>query len=434
MNIIVAEMHFGTGWALTFALIGALHLLLIWHWLAVRFQRRRILKATICITANVALAAAFLVYFTGFFGGRSAEPYMRPLSYVAGFYLCMFFYMAGVFFFWDVSRLVRWTAVKIHRLLSGVAVGVADGAKSRGSESAPDGNDAKDQGSKDEMERGRPHETAGLHRMIRPVYSAKSTLVAVLICTIMSACAFYAPFHIKATHYDVEINRRGSDLEHMKAVMIADSHIGAAVRENQIDDIVRLTMNANPDVIFLAGDIFDEGTPESLKEYASTRFSQMKAKYGVYFVLGNHDAYRGDTEEVLGYMKRAGIICLLDDVTLAGSSFYVAGRIDRSIGRAPLTALEARMTQDLPVVLIDHQPSVGESAESGKIQLQFSGHTHDGQIFPFHIFDPISRALTYGLYRRGAEQIIVSSGCGEFAVPVRFGSPAEIVAVDISLK
>jgi predicted MPP superfamily phosphohydrolase len=108
--------------------------------------------------------------------------------------------------------------------------------------------------------------------------------------------------------------------------------------------------------------------------------------------------------------------------------------IDRSIGRAPLTALEARMTQDLPVVLIDHQPSVGESAESGKIQLQFSGYTHDGQIFPFHIFDPISRALTYGLYRRGAEQIIVSSGCGEFAVPVRFGSPAEIVAIDISLK
>jgi predicted MPP superfamily phosphohydrolase len=333
---------------------------------------------------------------------------MRPLSYVAGFYLCMFFYLAGIFFFWDLSRLTRWAVRKARER--------RHGAREAGQQSGDAGSGSG--------RRGSPFD----------IYSPRTTLVAVLVCTAMTACAFYAPTHIKTTHYDVEIDRRGSDLDHLKAVMISDSHIGPAVREKQIDEIVRLTMNENPDVILFAGDIFDEGTQESLRIYASNRFAELKAKYGVYFVLGNHDDYLGDTDEVLGYMRSAGMTCLLDDVELTDGSFYVAGRRDRSTGRDDLTALEALMTEDLPVILLDHQPVTGESAESGKIQLQLSGHTHDGQIFPFHIFDAITRSLSYGLYRRGSEQIIVSSGVGEFAVPVRFGSPAEIVAIDISLK
>ncbi|MDR1028495.1 MAG: metallophosphoesterase [Clostridiales Family XIII bacterium] len=416
--MIPGRMHFGLGWIATFAILVALHLFLFWHWGAIEFKGRRRLKSLICIATHIAAAVTLVVYFAGFFGGRSAEPYMRPLSYVAGFYLCEFFYLSGVCFGWDVGRIVLRVLARVcGRRRSGRGA-----AFTRVGVPAP----VFLGGTRDR----RIPKRGGFPA----VYGARTTLVILLVCTVMSAFAFYVPQHIRVTRYDVEIDKRGSDLDHLKAVMISDAHMGVVIREEQIDEIVRLTMAEDPDVIFLAGDIFDEGTQTSLKAYASERFKNLRAKYGVYFILGNHDDYRRDTEDVLGYLRRAGVVCLLDEVVLAGDAFYVVGREDRRADRDELSILEARLTKDLPVILVDHKPVTDESAESGRIQLQLSGHTHDGQIFPAHLFDPITRTLSYGLYRRGEEQIIVSSGVGEFGVPVRLGSPAEIVAINIDLR
>jgi predicted MPP superfamily phosphohydrolase len=164
----------------------------------------------------------------------------------------------------------------------------------------------------------------------------------------------------------------------------------------------------------------------------SESFSGFESVYGTYFILGNHDDYRGDTEAVLSLFKDAGIRCLVDEVVMVSDEFYLIGRDDNPLRRRPFAELEAQITENLPVIVLDHRPKVGETKLAGAVDLQLSGHTHDGQIFPFHILDPLGLfSLNYGRYDRNGMQIIVSSGAGEYAAPVRLGSPAEILLLNI---
>jgi predicted MPP superfamily phosphohydrolase len=166
----------------------------------------------------------------------------------------------------------------------------------------------------------------------------------------------------------------------------------------------------------------------------SESFSGFKSRYGTYYILGNHDDYRGDTEAVLSLFKDAGIRCLVDETVSVSGEFYLIGRDDNPLRRRPFAELEAQVTENLPVIVLDHRPKTSETKLSDVVDLQLSGHTHDGQIFPFHILDPLGVfSLNYGRYDRNEMQIIVSSGAGEYAVPVRLGSPAEILLINIVL-
>jgi predicted MPP superfamily phosphohydrolase len=151
--------------------------------------------------------------------------------------------------------------------------------------------------------------------------------------------------------------------------------------------------------------------------------------------MGNHDDYKGDRAQTLSYMREAGIRCVLDETLLIDDGFYLIGRDDEMPLRVSLPKLEEEATKNLPIILFDHRPSVSESKKSDRIELQLSGHTHAGQIIPMHMFDPFGIfTLHYGHHTRGGTLFIVSSGVGEYAVPVRLGSPAEIVKIEIALK
>ncbi|MDR0817652.1 MAG: metallophosphoesterase [Clostridiales Family XIII bacterium] len=393
-----AQMEFGVGWIFTIIIVIALNLYIAWHYIAAKWSKHRRAKIIICAAIHIALMLPSFLYWANFFGGHSSLSYMKDLAYYAGYYLCIFFYSAGVFFIWDIIRLVRRL---IRRIKNKAPLPRYAGAK--------------------------------LFNRFGAFYSSRITVVLLLVCAVFAACAYYAPQHIVTTNYNITIDRRDCKLDHLKAVMISDTHIGPAIREKQIKEITERIMAEEPDIIFLAGDIFDEGTPDFLKEYTSEQFSQLYATYGVYFILGNHDDYKGDTDAVLDYFTRAGIKCLRDDVVLTGGSFYVIGREDHPDRRDELAMLETIVTEDLPVILLDHRPVTDESSESGNIQLQVSGHTHDGQIYPAHWFDPAGITHSYGHYKEGQSQIIVSSGAGEFGVPMRLGSRAEIVVIDITL-
>jgi predicted MPP superfamily phosphohydrolase len=397
-----ANMEFGVGWMFTIGAVVLLNLYIAWHLLAARFQKRRTMKAVICILVQLALALPSLLYWIHFFGGKSDAGYMKYLAYYAGFYLCIFFYAAGLFFFWEAFRIIR----RVYRRM-------------RGKEKLP-----KFTGEK-------------LFGRFGAVYSARITVLIVAVCAVFAASAFYAPQHIVMTNYQVQVDQRGSTLGQLKAVMFSDTHIGPAIREKELDEIVRKVMAEQADIILLAGDIFDEGTPDFLKEYASEAFSKLEAPCGVYFILGNHDDYKGDTEAVLSYITRAGITVLRDDVVRIGSgtdAFYLIGREDRPSDRTPLSKIEEEVTEDLPVLLLDHRPLVEELKKSEKVQIQISGHTHDGQIYPAHLVDPFHWTYSYGRFPLGNMQLYVSSGAGEFGVPMRLGSPAEIVTLDITFQ
>jgi predicted MPP superfamily phosphohydrolase len=450
----IPDMHFGAGWILTFAAVFFLNGFLIVHWLLTGFKSHRLAKAFICADINIALAVPFFIYFVRFFGGASYEPYMIPLSYVAGFYLCFSIYAAGVFFVTDIFRGLRALYKKVRGRHSERKANGADKSprvggdtydatvmKERGEADGVGGATAmKERGESDgvggvtaiEKSGGADGATVkrrGLPALLKPRFS----MGVAIVCIACALAAFYTPTRITTTEYDVELARRDSDLTGIRAVFISDTHTGPAVRERQLDQIVAMTNELKPDIVLLGGDIIDEGTSEELRQYVSECFSGFKSVYGAYYILGNHDDYRGDTEAVLSLFKDAGIHCLLDETVLISDEFYLIGRDDNPLRRRPFAELEAQVTENLPVIVLDHRPRTGETELSDAVDLQLSGHTHDGQIFPFHILDPLGLfSLNYGRYDRNEVQILVSSGAGEYAAPVRLGSPAEILLINIA--
>jgi predicted MPP superfamily phosphohydrolase len=341
------------------------------------------------------------------------------LAFVAGFYMCLSLYTSGVFFFTDMGRIIARVAHWISRRRREVAVDgrVVTTAKS------------------EKVDGATAQRKTLVRRLLPRIYSSRFTVIVIAASFLCSLAAFFVPQHITVTDYKVEMSRRDSDLSELRVVFISDSHTGAAIRERQIDEIVEKANGLKPDIVLLGGDIIDEGTPEHLKAYMAKSFANFQSKYGTYFVIGNHDDYKGDRARTLAYMRGAGIRCVIDETILVDGEFYLIGRDDREPLRVPLSELEAEVTENLPVILFDHRPSVGESKGSDKVELQLSGHTHAGQIFPMHMLDPFGIfTLHYGHHTRGGTQFIVSSGVGEYAVPVRLGSPAEIVLVEISLR
>jgi predicted MPP superfamily phosphohydrolase len=438
-------MQFGIGWLVTFGAIFFMNAFLLAHWLVTDFRRHRTAKAAACAAVNVALAAPFFVYFARFFGGMSYEPYMLPLSYFAGFYLCFSLYAAGTFFFTDIFRGLRRLIIFL-RVKKNRSRGSRPAEDVSVSPPADDGTDRSQIGDTGEdgsarraigeaiasAEPGsRPAKRPGLPRLLRPRF----TMAVAIICACFSLAAFYTPANISVTEYDVTADRGDSKSKGIRAVFISDTHIGAAVREKQIDEIVAMSNELKPDIVLFGGDIIDEGTPEHLRQYMAERFADFESTYGSYYAIGNHDDYRGDTREVIGLFQSAGIHCLLDETALIGDSFYVIGRDDNPRRRKPFAELVPDVTRDLPVITVDHHPRTAETMRSGIVDLQLSGHTHDGQIFPFHIVDPKGLfLLEYGRYNKGDMQIIVSSGAGEYAAPVRLGSPAEILLLNLSFE
>ncbi|MDR1495856.1 MAG: metallophosphoesterase [Clostridiales Family XIII bacterium] len=400
----IPALSFEPGWLFTFAVIFLMNAFLLAHWAVTDFRTRRLAKTLVCVSVNVGLAIPFFIYFARFLGGMRYEPYMIPLSYFAGFYLCFSLYASGVFFFTDIFCGIRWLLRRRRERRRRCGLRQCELQRRRG---------------------------LRFPALLKPRF----TLGVAAVCVVCALAAFYTPTHITTTEYDVTLDRRDSSLTELRAVFISDTHTGGGVREKELDDIVARANAAKPDIVLLGGDIIDEGTPEYLKRYTAERFGGLESVYGTYYIIGNHDASRSNAAAVVSLFEGAGIRCLLDETVMIGGEFYLIGRDDSSLRRRPLSELEAKATENLPVVLLDHRPRVGEVKSSDVVELQLSGHTHDGQIFPFHVLDPLGLfTLNYGYYEKSGTQIIVSSGAGEFAVPVRLGSPAEILVVDITLR
>ncbi len=266
-------------------------------------------------------------------------------------------------------------------------------------------------------------------------------ILVVIISVLAVVYGVYNASDIVIKDYDVLISKEKitGNIKDLNVVMFSDTHIGTTIRENEIDEIVEKVNALNPDVIFLCGDIFDEGTSQYLKEYASKAFSEFQSKFGVYYITGNHEYYSGDVNNSIKFIQDAGIIVLKDEYKLVDDSFYVVGRMDmevrreEGIERKEVSEILDGVNKDLPIILLDHRPiGIGKSKENG-VDLQLSGHTHAGQIFPINLLSSLSNDLNYGYLRDDDFNIIVTSGCGTWGVPIRIGSDTEIVNIKLKI-
>jgi predicted MPP superfamily phosphohydrolase len=213
--------------------------------------------------------------------------------------------------------------------------------------------------------------------------------------------------------------------------------VGPTIGRSYVEDIVERVNALEPDLIAVTGDLVD-GSLEQLGPLVEP-IARLRAKDGVFFVTGNHEYYVPGLEQWLSFLREKGLRVLRNErVPIRGErGFDLAGIDDLSAkahghghGADLPRALQGR-EPDRAVILLAHQPRQVKDAVALGVDLQLSGHTHGGQLFPFtflvHLFEP----YLAGLFTLGATQLYVSRGTGYWGPPMRLGAPAEVTHIEL---
>jgi uncharacterized protein len=237
---------------------------------------------------------------------------------------------------------------------------------------------------------------------------------------------------------NLSVGKKAPGLKSLNIVMVSDIHLGKIVGRSRFDQIVSRINRLNPDLVLLPGDIVDEDLAPVISQNLGEALKGIKSRFGAYAVTGNHEFF-GGVDEACDYLIKHGVLMLRDRVEKIAGSFYIVGREDRSctrIGydRKSLPNLMASVDKSLPVLLMDHQPfSLSEAAENG-VDLQLSGHTHNGQFWPLNYIVDSIYELAWGYKKIGTTHYYVSDGVGTWGPPVRIASHPEIVHIHLNFE
>ena len=258
-----------------------------------------------------------------------------------------------------------------------------------------------------------------------------AVIVLLAVCAVMTFGCFNAN-NVIVNEAAIAINKKAGKLKNLKAVLISDIHVGLMMGGARLKNIVDLANAQNPDIIFLCGDIFDAGAEKT------DALSGFESRYGVFAVMGNHE-YFVNAGASVKQMSESGITVLRDEAVLVADSFYVAGRDDfskrrRNKERLPLFEIINPLDPSRAVILMDHQPRELEEAVNAGVDLQLSGHTHAGQIWPMTLVIQAMWELPYGYMKKNEASFFVTSGAGTWGPPLRIGSKSEIVVINIEFK
>jgi uncharacterized protein len=234
----------------------------------------------------------------------------------------------------------------------------------------------------------------------------------------------------------VAIDRWPVALDGFKIVQISDVHIGPILGRSFAAEIVRKIDTLDADLVVVTGDLVD-GSVEQLRDEVEP-FAALKARHGVAFVTGNHDYY-SKADPWCARVEELGMEVLRNRwrwIEVDGARFALAGVDDHRGdmlmgGGSDLGRALAGIPEDAPVVLLAHDPTTFVAAAKTNIDLQLSGHTHGGQIWPFAALVRAAVPFLAGLYRRGRAQLYVSRGTGFWGPPMRIGARGEITEITI---
>lgn len=234
----------------------------------------------------------------------------------------------------------------------------------------------------------------------------------------------------------IALPRWPASLSPYTIAQISDLHVGPTLGRRFVLGVVEKIERMKPDLIVITGDLADG----SVKELASDLdpLSRLRARDGVYFVTGNHEYYSG-VDAWVAFLRARGIRVLRNERVSIGEAggFDLAGVEDfHAHGPDPehhpdLPRALAGRDPGRPLILLAHQPRAVVEASSLGVDLQISGHTHGGQIFPFHLIVNLTQPFLAGLHQLGRAHIYVSRGTGEWGPPMRLLAPREITRIEL---
>lgn len=261
--------------------------------------------------------------------------------------------------------------------------------------------------------------------------------ISFALVILVSSYGFINARLIKTVEYHINLSK--SPTEELKVALISDIHLGAIGSESRLDKIISEINAQNPDIVCIAGDLFDTNYNSIVNpEKAIQALQTIKSKYGVYACLGNHDAGKTlpDMEE---FIIKANVRLLKDEYVIINDSLILAGRLDSSpiggtgeLKREDFSKVIEGIKEKLPIVVLDHNPANVDTYKTESLIL--SGHTHKGQIFPGSLVTNAMYSVDYGYYRNEhGTEAIVTSGAGTWGLPMRVGSNCEVVFINLKV-
>lgn len=236
--------------------------------------------------------------------------------------------------------------------------------------------------------------------------------------------------------YDITINKHADIEGEFTIAAVSDIHLGSVIRKRSMNVLSKILINLKPDLTLFLGDLVDGEIGPVLRSDLLGEFKFPESKSGVYAITGNHE-YIGGANRTIPYIESKGLRILKDEIITLPQGIQLIGRLDRSSlsfngkERMPLEELMKQVDKSKPVILLDHQPFNLDDTEKNEVDLQLSGHTHKGQMWPITFLVKKMYEVSFGYKKKGNTQIIVSSGYGLWGPRIRLGSRSEILLIKI---
>jgi predicted MPP superfamily phosphohydrolase len=271
-------------------------------------------------------------------------------------------------------------------------------------------------------------------------YSKEIILLSVSVIVILVVIAGYLnAVTPRIRTLDISIPKNVGNLRSLTIAAASDIHLGTIICKSRIERIVNKINSLNADIVLLPGDVVDEDLGPVIKQNLGQTLLKLSSKYGTWAITGNHE-YIGGAEPACKYLDEHHVSMLRDSYIEIDKSIYIIGREDRSIKaftgktRRPLEEIMQGIDRTHPVIMMDHQPIKLDEAVRNGIDLQLSGHTHHGQLWPFNFITKKVYELSYGYRKTENTHFYVSCGAGTWGPPIRTSCRPEIVRIRLTFK
>lgn len=265
---------------------------------------------------------------------------------------------------------------------------------------------------------------------------------ALLSFVSLLAVSLYHAYTPTVRHLTVQIDKPME--KSVRLGLASDLHLGRFVGTKQLQQLEQIVRREQIDILVMPGDIMDDNTKVYEADNMQLAFTKVvqATTSGAVASLGNHDLYDIKARQSIADAVRATGVTLLDDkvttLDVQGVPVSLIGRFDdHAPDRMTTAALFEQLSEtarQFPVILLDHRPTQIESNAQLPIDVQVSGHTHNGQVFPANFIVKMLNRVGYGYEKINQTHVIVSSGFGFWGVPFRLGSQSEVWVIELSGK
>ena len=262
-------------------------------------------------------------------------------------------------------------------------------------------------------------------------------VIPLVVSVALNAYGYFEAKNIRTEQVTIRTSKIPPEVGRLRIVQISDVHIGMIIREKRLETIVAAVRQAEPDLLVSTGDLLD-GQIDNMMSSAEL-FKDIQPKYGKFAVTGNHEFFAG-IEKALEFHQQAGFLVLRGEALTLAGLISIAG-VDDATGErfglyknVPEKGLLAKLPKENFILLLKHRP-VFDPESLGLFDLQLSGHTHRGQIYPFVLLTKLAFPYHSGYYDlpKGS-RLYVNRGAGTWGPPIRFLAPPEVTVIDLIHK